>query len=161
MGLSAREYSLHRKRLGLPGQTHVAVLKAAKKGRIPREPDGTFDPAKCDPAWSRNTMKRDAQCSPVERSIANELQLAKLRKMVADSEFAKLKVQKATGDLLERDRVETIFHEYFRRIRDVFLSLPARSAPMIAESLALNDSKQLTFEIDKVIREALSEIIKG
>ena len=81
--------------------------------------------------------------------------------MIADSELAKLKGKKEIGELLERDRVETLIYEYYRRIRDIFLSLPARSAPMIAESLALDDSKQLTFEIDKAVREALSEISKG
>src|SRR5581483_300223 len=49
MGLSIRAYAKAR------GVSHVAVLKAAKAGRIPLEPDGTIDPAKADAAWQRST----------------------------------------------------------------------------------------------------------
>ena len=49
MGLSIRAYARHR------GVSHVAVLRAAKAGRIPVEPDGTIDPAKADAAWQRST----------------------------------------------------------------------------------------------------------
>ncbi len=49
MGLSIRAYARHR------GVSHVAVLQAAKAGRIPLEPDGTVDPAKADAAWRRTT----------------------------------------------------------------------------------------------------------
>ena len=49
MGLSVRAYAKSR------GVSHVAVLKAAKAGRIALEPDGTVDPAKADAAWERST----------------------------------------------------------------------------------------------------------
>ena len=49
MGLSIRAYARHR------GVSHVAVLNAAKAGRIPLEPDGTVDPTKADAAWQRST----------------------------------------------------------------------------------------------------------
>jgi hypothetical protein len=49
MGLSIRAYAWAH------GVSHVAVLKAAKAGRIPLEPDGTIDPAKADPVWKRST----------------------------------------------------------------------------------------------------------
>jgi hypothetical protein len=39
MTLSPTAYARHRKALGLPGGTHVAVLKAIKAGRIEPEPD--------------------------------------------------------------------------------------------------------------------------
>jgi hypothetical protein len=53
--LSPTAYARHRKALGLPGGTHVAVLKALRAGRIEAEPDGTIDPAKADAAWNANT----------------------------------------------------------------------------------------------------------
>ncbi len=49
MGISIRAYAKTR------GVSHVAVLKAAKAGRIPLEPDGTIDAAKADAAWQRST----------------------------------------------------------------------------------------------------------
>src|SRR5688572_25204215 len=49
MGLSIRAYARHR------GVSHVAVLRAAKQGRVSLEPDGTIDPVKADAAWARST----------------------------------------------------------------------------------------------------------
>ena len=49
VGLSIRAYARHR------GVSHVAVLRAIKAGRIPKEPDGTIDRAKADAAWDRST----------------------------------------------------------------------------------------------------------
>lgn len=49
MGVSIRAYARQR------GVSHVAVLRAAKTGRIPREPDGTIDPVMADAAWERST----------------------------------------------------------------------------------------------------------
>ena len=46
MGVSIRAYARQR------GVSHVAVLRAAKSGRIPLEADGTIDPAKADAAWT-------------------------------------------------------------------------------------------------------------
>jgi hypothetical protein len=43
----------------------IAVLNAAKAGRIVLEPDGTIDPAKADAAWDQATdpAKRNAKSS--------------------------------------------------------------------------------------------------
>jgi hypothetical protein len=49
MGISIRAYARHR------GVSHVAVLKALKSGRIPREADGTIDLVRADAAWERTT----------------------------------------------------------------------------------------------------------
>lgn len=49
MGVSIRAYARHR------GVSHVAVLRAAKEGRIALEADGTVDPAKADAAWEAAT----------------------------------------------------------------------------------------------------------
>ena len=47
MGLSIRAYARHR------GVSHVAVLRAAKAGRVYLEPDGTIDTAKAEISWER------------------------------------------------------------------------------------------------------------
>ncbi|MFO0450795.1 MAG: hypothetical protein ACK52I_19395, partial [Pseudomonadota bacterium] len=49
MGLSIRAYARHR------GVSHVAVLKAARAGRIKLEADGTIDATKADAAWTRSS----------------------------------------------------------------------------------------------------------
>jgi hypothetical protein len=65
MGLSIRAYARHR------GISHVSVLKAARAGRIPQEPDGTIDPAKADAAWdARTDPARKMPSAPVPAAIA-------------------------------------------------------------------------------------------
>jgi hypothetical protein len=49
MGLSVRAYARQR------GVSHVAVLRPAKAGPIPLEPDGTIDAATADAGWERST----------------------------------------------------------------------------------------------------------
>jgi hypothetical protein len=49
------------------GISHVALLKAAKTGRVPRDPDGLFDIEACRVALSRNTH-------PLKSGYARRLQ---------------------------------------------------------------------------------------
>ena len=66
MGSSIRAYARHR------GVSHVAVLKAAKEGRISLEPDGTIDPARADAAWERSTDPSRARAKAERlRPVAN------------------------------------------------------------------------------------------
>jgi hypothetical protein len=69
MTLSPTAYARHRKARGLPGGTHVAVLKALRAGRIEQTPDGTIDPAQADAAWTVNTDagRRRAAVKEVDR----------------------------------------------------------------------------------------------
>ena len=62
MGLSIRAYARQR------GVSHVAVLRAAKGGRIPLEPDGTVDPAQADAAWERSTEPGRAEPQPERKA---------------------------------------------------------------------------------------------
>jgi hypothetical protein len=68
LGVSIRAYARSR------GVSHVAVLKAAKAGRIPLEADSTIDPAKADSAWDRSTdpgkAKRTAKPTPKQAKPA-------------------------------------------------------------------------------------------
>lgn len=48
----------------LVGMSHVAILKAAKRGRIPREPDGGFDEVKVRQALAENTDLRQKHDKP-------------------------------------------------------------------------------------------------
>jgi hypothetical protein len=67
MGLSVRAYARQR------GVSHVAVLRAAKAGRIPLELDGTIDAAKADAAWAQSSDPGRKPPAPKSRADAENL----------------------------------------------------------------------------------------
>ena len=81
MRLSIRAYAKRR------GLSHVAVLKAAKAGRIELEPDGTIDPAKADAAWAQSSDPGRARTAP------NPAQLRPVSDHAVDSVRETLKEQ--------------------------------------------------------------------
>ena len=50
------------------GLSETAVRRAEKAGRIKREPDGSWDPAKVQAAWSENTDQAQQRPEPRQRS---------------------------------------------------------------------------------------------
>jgi hypothetical protein len=50
------------------GVSETAVRRAERAGRIRREPDGSWDPAKVQAAWSDNTDQAQQRTSPRQRS---------------------------------------------------------------------------------------------
>ena len=126
MGLSIRAYARHR------GVSHVAVLRAAKDGRVPLEPDGTVDPAKADVAWQRNTtparerpesrpVPTPEPLKPVSRSALGSVRetlreeglptsggvsfvQARTAHEIAKAHLARLRLQERKGELVDRAR---------------------------------------------------------
>jgi hypothetical protein len=58
LGLSVRASGRRR------GVSHVAIMEAAKAGRIHLEPDGTIDPTKADAGSDRTTAPRKRNAKP-------------------------------------------------------------------------------------------------
>jgi hypothetical protein len=59
------------------GLSETAVRRAEKGGRIRREPDGSWDPAKVQAAWSDNTDQ--AQQRPTAGAVARLPSLSAIR----------------------------------------------------------------------------------
>jgi len=178
LGLSVRAYARRR------GVSHVAVLKAAKVGRIVLEPDGTIDPAKADAAWNQATdpAKRDAKPSSGEaeklRPIA-ETAIGSVRETlkeqglpsggnvtfvqartaheIAKAHLARLKLQERKGELIDRSRATSLVFRLAREERDAWANWPARTAALMAAALGVDVHAMQTL-LETHVRAQLGEL---
>src|SRR5581483_7452367 len=142
MGISIRAYAKMR------CVSHVAVLKAAKAGRIQLEPDGTIDPAKADAAWQRSTdpgRGKSKPKAPAEKlrpvgqaalgSVRETLKeqglpaggnvtfvQARTAHEIAKARLARLKLQERRGELVDRARATALVFRLAREERDSWLN---------------------------------------
>ena len=178
MGLSVRAYARRR------GVSHVAVMKAAKAGRIVLEGDGTIDPAKADAAWDRATdpAKRNAKPStsgtgklrPVPdtaigsvRETLKEQGLpsggnvtfvqARTAHEIAKAHLARLKLQERKGELIDRARATSLIFRMAREERDAWANWPARTAALMAAALGVDVHAMQTL-LESHVRAHLGEL---
>lgn len=159
MGISIRAYARAR------GVSHVAVLKAAKAGRIPLEPDGTIDPAKADAAWERSTDPGRTKSRPKSKPTAEKLKpvaeaamgsvretlkeqglptsgsvtfvQARTAHEIAKAHLARLRLQERKGELVDRARATALVFRLAREERDAWANWPARVAALMAAELGV------------------------
>jgi hypothetical protein len=179
MGVSIRAYARHR------GVSHVAVLRAAKAGRIPMEPDGTIDPAKADGAWQRSTdpargrRKQDAPATKLKpvpeaalgsvRETLKEQGLpaggnvtfvqARTAHEIAKAHLARLRLQRMKGELVDRARATALVFRLAREERDAWLNWPARAAALIAAELGA-EAHAVQKLLDEHVRAHLGELVE-
>lgn len=177
MGLSIRAYAKTR------GVSHVAVLKAAKAGRIPLERDGTIDPAKADAAWQRSTDPSRAKTKPKPsaeklrpvgsaalgsvRETLKEQGLpaggnvtfvqARTAHEIAKAHLARLRLQRMKGELVDRARATALVFRLAREERDSWLNWPARVAALVAADLGV-EAHAVQKLIETHVRDHLAEL---
>jgi hypothetical protein len=177
MGLSIRAYARHR------GVSHVAVLRAAKAGRIPLEPDGTIDPAKADAAWQRSTdparAKRKAKSEADKLKPVPEAAVGSVRETlkeqglpasgnvtfvqartaheIAKAHLARLRLQRMKGELVDRARATALVFRLAREERDAWLNWPTRVAALMAAELGV-EAHPMQKILEAHIRAHLAEL---
>jgi hypothetical protein len=152
MGLSIRAYARRR------GVSHVAVLRAAKTGRIELEADGTVDPVKADIAWARSTDPEHAVKSRRLKPVA-EVAVGSVRETlkeqglpasgnitfvqartaheIAKAHLARLRLQRMKSELIDRAKAQALVFRLAREERDVWINWPARVAALMAAELGV------------------------
>jgi hypothetical protein len=149
----------------LLGISHAAVLKAAKRGRIPREPDGGFDEAKVRAALATNTDLRqkrekrvpqtaevaDSNQGPVDQSF-HEAQRAREWVRVAKE---KLALAKAQAKLIDATEAEQAWSGMIIAAQQKLLSLPNALALRVAHEADPVECEQI---IRGGILSALNEL---
>lgn len=152
MGLSIRAYARRR------GVSHVAVLRAAKTGRIELEADGTVDPDKADIAWDRSTDPERAAKSRRLKPVA-EVAVGSVRETlkeqglpasgnitfvqartaheIAKAHLARLRLQRMKSELIDRAKAQALVFRLAREERDVWVNWPARVAALMAAELGV------------------------
>jgi hypothetical protein len=177
MGLSIRAYAKAR------GVSHVAVLKAAKAGRIQLEPDGTIDPAKADASWARSTDpgRTIAKPKPSAEKLrpGGEAALGSVRETlkeqglpaggsvtfvqartaheIAKAHLARLRLQRMKGELIDRARTTAVVFRLAREERDTWINWPARVAALMASELGV-EAHSMQKALETHVRAHLAEL---
>ncbi|TSJ64136.1 elements of external origin [Starkeya sp. 3C] len=177
MGVSIRAYARSR------GVSHVAVLKAAKSGRIPLEADGSIDPEKADAAWERSTepgkAKGTARPAPEAMKPVPEAALGSVRETlkeqglpasgnvtfvqartaheIAKAHLARLRLQRMKGELVDRARTTALVFRLAREERDAWSVWPARVAALMAAELG-QDAHTMQKVLETYVRAHLAEL---
>ncbi|MBF0190228.1 MAG: hypothetical protein HQL99_03640 [Magnetococcales bacterium] len=167
MGISIRAYAK------LRGQSHTAVNKAIKTGRVPVESDGTIDPVKADAAWAANTdpalqrgptKKPTTTAQPPQSSRADTEQqdsrvpsfaLSRSIKEAYEAKLIRIEYEQKIGNLLERGAVTKDAFEMARRTRDRVEQIPGHVS---ATLVAMTDRRAIEILLAKELRDALEEI---
>ncbi len=173
MGLSIRAYARHR------GVSHVAVLRAAKAGRVYLEPDGTIDPAKADIAWERSTEPGRTRAKPEKLKPVAEGAMGSVRETlkeqglpasgnvtfvqartaheIAKAHLARLRLQRMKGELIDRARATALVFRMAREERDTWVNWPARVAALIAAELGV-EAHPMQKALETHVRAHLAEL---
>lgn len=173
MGLSIRAYARHR------GVSHVAVLRAAKTGRVPLEADGTIDPAKADIAWERSTDPGRSKAKPEKLKPVAEAAMGSVRETlkeqglpasgnvtfvqartaheIAKAHLARLRLQRMKGELIDRARATALVFRMAREERDTWVNWPARVAALIAAELGV-EAHPMQKALETHVRAHLAEL---
>ncbi|HRD76264.1 MAG TPA: elements of external origin [Hyphomicrobiaceae bacterium] len=173
MGLSIRAYARHR------GVSHVAVLRAAKAGRVSLEPDGTIDPAKADISWERSTEPGRSRAKPEKLKPVAEAAMGSVRETlkeqglpasgnvtfvqartaheIAKAHLARLRLQRMKGELIDRARATALVFRMAREERDTWVNWPARVAALIAAELGV-EAHPMQKALETHVRAHLAEL---
>jgi len=173
MGLSIRAYARHR------GVSHVAVLRAAKAGRVSLEPDGTIDPAKADISWERSTEPGRSKAKPEKLKPVAEAAMGSVRETlkeqglpasgnvtfvqartaheIAKAHLARLRLQRMKGELIDRARATALVFRMAREERDTWVNWPARVAALIAAELGV-EAHPMQKALETHVRAHLAEL---
>lgn len=173
MGLSIRAYARHR------GVSHVAVLRAAKAGRVPLEADGTIDPAKADIAWERSTEPGRSRAKPEKLKPVAEAAMGSVRETlkeqglpasgnvtfvqartaheIAKAHLARLRLQRMKGELVDRARATALVFRLAREERDTWVNWPARIAALMAAELGV-EAHPMQKALETHVRAHLAEL---
>jgi hypothetical protein len=173
MGLSIRAYARHR------GVSHVSVLRAAKAGRIPQEPDGTIDPAKADAAWDAQTdparkapapvLEKTAPIPPVQAAPSSPPQRealpatgtnfnqARTAHEVAKAQKARIQVQRLKDEVIDRANALALVFKLARQERDAWVTWPARVAGQMAAEAGI-EPHTMQVLLETHVRAHLNEL---
>lgn len=175
MGLSIRAYARHR------GVSHVSVLRAAKAGRIPQEPDGTIDPAKADAAWDAQTdparkvpaPEKAAPIQPVSVAVqaapspppqrdalpssGTNFSQARTAHEVAKAQKARIQVQRLKDEVIDRANALALVFKLARQERDAWVTWPARVAGQIAAEAGI-EPHTMQVLLENHVRAHLNEL---
>lgn len=169
--LSRRAYARHRAERGLIGGTHTAVNDAVRGGRISLI-DGKIDPEVADIQWSEKTdatqqargasgghaPRPDARLPAPAPGDREGYFATKERRERAEAELAELELRERRRELVRAADVERETFVTHRALRDRFIGVPDRIAPIVAAETDVAKCHEI---IASEIRAALREVVQA
>jgi hypothetical protein len=163
------------------GVSETAVRRAEKAGRIRREPDGSWDLAKVQAAWSSNTARAqqrrqhgamkpvpDAAVGAVRETLRETgepvsaggmtFMQARTANEVLKAQERRLRLQQMKGELVDRAKAVAQVFRLARDERDAWVKWPARVAAMMAADLEV-DAHKLHTVLERHVRDHLAELL--
>jgi hypothetical protein len=162
------------------GVSETAVRRAEKAGRIRREPDGAWDLAQVQAAWSSNTdraqqRRQHGAMKPVPEAAvaavretmrehgepiaagAMTFMQARTANEVLKAQERRVRLQRLKGELVDRAKAVAQVFRLARDERDAWINWPARVAAVMAAELEV-DQHRLHTALERQVREHLSEL---
>lgn len=159
------------------GKSDVAVIKAAKAGRISRNADGTFDIDKVKLEWAANTSpirggarnephtpdrpatiasSPSARAAADNAAVSGSLLKARTMRESYEAQTAKLDYQEKAGQLIDRAGVEMAMETAFRLVRDAIMATPDRlPLPVDVCATLRNALRDTLADVEKTIQTTL------
>lgn len=180
--MNLQAYANHRKKLGLRGQSHVAVINAIKEGRLTApaiERQGrnwVINPDLADEQWAGRTdpdnrggmgggtdlpigrVVSAADAPPQATKAGPSLATSKQVKAAYEAKLTELDFKERSGELVSVREVKAQAFALARGVRDALLGIADRLAPMLA---ATQDPAQCHRLINEEIRVALRGLADG
>jgi hypothetical protein len=170
--MTQAEYARHR------GVSRQAVLKAVRAGRIVLDQDGRIDPESADASWRRNTDPSKPSNSVAgnprgavprgRRSISLPVRLpaqgpssgpdyhvSRAVRETYQAKLVRLEYELKTGKLIDAEESRRASFQDNRRVRDLLLAIPDRTAAQLA---ACSDPTECHRLLTAEIRRACEEL---
>ncbi len=171
--LSQTQYAAHRKEKGLDGVTVRAVFAAIKSKRISFTTPGRIDPEQADKDWAANTNPSAGMKHPPGTNTKKDFPKPgaaggkegyaqyRTKKEFYESELARLKVARITGELIPAEVVKKVLYECGRIIRAGHEDIVSQLAPdLAAETNIAAIEKVLKTRLDRLDSDLADRIEK-
>jgi hypothetical protein len=162
------------------GVSETAVRRAERAGRIRREPDGAWDLARVQAAWSSNTdraqqRRQHGAMKPVPEAAVGAVRetlrehgepvsaggmtfmQARTANEVLKAQERRVRLQRMKGELVDRAKAVAQVFKLARDERDAWVNWPARVAAMMAAELEV-DQHRLHTALERQVRAHLNEL---
>jgi hypothetical protein len=160
--------------------SETAVRRAEKAGRIRREPEGSWDVAKVQAAWSSNTdraqqRRQHGAMKPVPEAAVGAVRetlresgepvsaggmtfmQARTANEVLKAQERRVRLQRMKGELVDRAKAVAQVFKLARDERDAWVNWPTRVAAMMAAEVEV-DTHKLHTALERHVRDHLAEL---
>lgn len=143
----------------LLGVSRQAISKAAKQGRIRKEPNGKFDPDVARAMWDANRKQAPATRAPSQPSATSGLAATNAARAKLKLEREQMEFDAYKGTLIPRAEAEAFAAEIASALQSFCSSLPGRVAQPIASETG-GDARAIRRIVEAEVETLQAELAK-